>query len=60
MGGVSQERSIQAITKDKDCDQALNENTWSLEVFHCYAEKELAPPLKARDYKDPLVVIYER
>lgn len=31
----------------------------SLEVFHCAAETELAQPLKARDYKDPLVVIYE-
>lgn len=31
----------------------------SLEVFHCTAETELAQPLKARDYKDPLVVIYE-
>ena len=34
-------------------------NATSLEVFHCTAEKELAQPLKARDYKDPLVVIYE-
>lgn len=34
-------------------------NVMSLEVFHCMAEKELAQPLKARDYKDPLVVIYE-
>ena len=34
-------------------------NVTSLEVFHCTAEKELAQPLKARDYKDPLVVIYE-
>lgn len=31
----------------------------SLEVFHCTTETELAQPLKARDYKDPLVVIYE-
>lgn len=31
----------------------------SLEVFHCATETELAQPLKARDYKDPLVVIYE-
>ena len=30
-----------------------------LEVFHCTAESEVAQPLKARDYKDPLVVIYE-
>lgn len=31
----------------------------SLEVFHCTAEEQLAQPLKARDYKDLLVVIYE-
>lgn len=31
----------------------------SLEVFHCTAETELAQPLKARDYKDPLVVVYD-
>lgn len=34
-------------------------NAISLEVFHCTAETELTQPLKARDYKDPLVVIYE-
>ena len=34
-------------------------NVTSLEVFHCTTEKELSQPLKARDYKDPLVVIYE-
>lgn len=32
---------------------------WSLEVFHCAAEHEGTAPLKARDYKDPLVVAYE-
>ena len=28
----------------------------NLETFHCTSEEELAPPLKARDYKEPLVV----
>ena len=28
----------------------------TLETFHCTSEEELAPPLKARDYKEPLVV----
>ena len=32
---------------------------WSLEVFHCIAEYEATAPLKARDYKDPLVIAYE-
>ena len=31
----------------------------SLETFHCTAEAERCQPLKARDYKDPLVVIYD-
>lgn len=34
-------------------------NATSLELFHCTTEKERSQPLKARDYKDPLVVIYE-
>lgn len=36
------------------------ERCWSLEVFHCTAEIELAQPLKARDYKDPLTLLDER
>lgn len=39
-------------------DKIANKVT-CLEVFHCVTETELAQPLKARDYKDPLVVIYE-
>ena len=31
----------------------------SLEVFHCTTDEEKTAPLKARDYKDPLVVMYE-
>ena len=30
-----------------------------MEVFHCTTEIERTAPLKARDYKDPLVVVYE-
>lgn len=33
--------------------------TMSLEVFHITAEEEKTVPLKARDYKDPVVVVYE-
>lgn len=29
------------------------------ETFHCTTEDEIAQPLKARDYKDPLVIAYE-
>lgn len=32
----------------------------SCEVFHCNCEEELIPPLKARDYKDPLVICIDR
>lgn len=36
------------------------ERVISLEVFHCIAEAGgVTQPLKARDYKDPLVVMYE-
>ncbi len=31
-----------------------------LETFHCNAEEELTPPLKARDWKDPLIVAFDR
>jgi hypothetical protein len=30
--------------------------TICLETFHCTSEVELTAPLKARDYKDPLIV----
>jgi DNA (cytosine-5)-methyltransferase 1 len=36
------------------------EPTYSLETFHCVAEEEMAAPLKARDYKDPLCVCIDR
>ena len=28
------------------------------ETFHCNTEQEMTPPIKARDYKDPLLVCY--
>ena len=34
--------------------------SYSLETFHCVAEEEMAAPLKARDYKDPLCVCIDR
>ena len=33
---------------------------YSLETFHCAVEEDLAAPLKARDYKDPLCVAIDR
>lgn len=39
-------RGPSAVAYDVEC----------LEVFHCNAEKNKTQPLKARDYKDPLVV----
>lgn len=35
-------------------------NYWSMETWHCVCEKELTTTLKARDYKDPLVVAYNK
>ena len=32
----------------------------SLEVFHCNSEVEKTMPLKARDYKDPPVIVIDR
>ena len=34
--------------------------SYSLETFHCVAEEEMAAPLKARDFKDPLCVCIDR
>ena len=34
--------------------------TYSLETFHCVAEEETTAPLKARDYKDPICVAFDR
>lgn len=31
-----------------------------METFHCNTEEEKTPPIKARDYKDPLVICYEK
>ena len=33
--------------------------TYSLETFHCTSEEEKTTTLKARDYKDPTVVVYD-
>ena len=30
------------------------------ETFHCNTELEMTPPLKARDYKDPLIITIEK
>lgn len=52
-------KTLNSIKSDADHVPCVITNAKSLEVFHCTAETELAQPLKARDYKDPLVVIYE-
>ena len=31
-----------------------------LETYHCNTEDEITPPLKARDYKDPLVICIKK
>ena len=33
--------------------------TYGMETFHCTSEEEKSPTLKARDWKDPSVVVYE-
>ena len=33
---------------------------YCMETFHCNTEEEKTPPIKARDYKDPLVICYEK
>lgn len=33
---------------------------YCMETFHCNTEEEKNPPIKARDYKDPLVICYEK
>lgn len=30
-----------------------------MEVFHCTSEIEKTAPLKARDYKDPQIIVFE-
>ena len=40
-------------------NQCVTGGCYAMETFHCIVEKELAAPLKARDYKDPLIVVYE-
>ena len=42
------------------CEKHSETTTYSLETFHCDAEEEIAAPLKARDYKDPLCVCVDR
>lgn len=41
------------------CDRVIVGGCYTIETFHCVAEEERTAPLKARDFKDPLVVIYE-
>jgi site-specific DNA-cytosine methylase len=38
----------------------VTEECHSLEVYHCTTEQEEAHTLKARDYKDPQVVVYKK
>ena len=38
----------------------IKSEVMSLETFHCNSEVEKIPPLKARDYKDPLVIAIDR
>lgn len=53
-------KTLNAIKSDADhVPCVIVSKAISLEVFHCVAEAERCQPLKARDYKDPLVVIYE-
>lgn len=54
---VGAARTSRAGKVDSMCE--ANGEVICLEVFHCTTENEVAQPLKARDYKDPLVVSYE-
>lgn len=52
---VGTTRTSDARKVDRMCKEVM-----CLEVFHCALEiGGVAQPLKARDYKDPLVVVYE-
>ena len=44
------------LYKNQNDDQKDSGYTICLETFHCTSEVELTAPLKARDYKDPLIV----
>lgn len=44
------------LFKNQNDDQKDSGYTICLETFHCTSEVELTAPLKARDYKDPLIV----
>ena len=52
---------MNAIKSDADhVPCVIIEKAMCLEVFHCTVEAGgVTQPLKARDYKDPLVVVYE-
>ena len=39
---------------------ATDQHAVCTEVFHCNSEDDMSPPLKARDYKDPHVVAFDR
>lgn len=53
-------KTLNAIKSDADhVPCVITSDAVCLEVFHCTSDVELTAPLKARDYKDPLVVVYE-
>lgn len=54
-------KTLNAIQTDADhIPCVILGQCYSMEVFHCVAEVEKTAPLKARDYKDPIVVVYEQ
>lgn len=52
-------KTLNAIKSDADHVPCVITNATSLETFHCTTETERCQSIKARDYKDPLVVVYE-
>ena len=47
---------VSGLFKNQNDDHNDSSYTICLETFHCTSEVELTAPLKARDYKDPLIV----
>ena len=40
--------------------EAMNDMYVVLVTFHCNTENNKTPPIKARDYKDPLVICVKK
>lgn len=57
---ISEDNVNQPLSANMEHDASNGGLVLTLETFHCTIEEDKTAPLKARDYKDPLVIAMDR